>query len=30
MGRKAQAPSMSMFEWAVEQEREEEAVGLSA
>ncbi len=29
-GRKAQAPPLSLFEWAVEQEREEEAVGLSA
>ena len=28
--RKARAPSMSLFEWAVEQEQEEEAVGLSA
>ena len=26
-GRKAQSPSMSLFEWAVEQERDEEAVG---
>ncbi len=25
--RKAQAPSLSLFEWAVEQEREEEPVG---
>ena len=29
-GRKTQAPSLSLFEWAVEQEREEEPVGLSA
>ena len=26
-GRKTQAPSLSLFEWAVEQEREEEPVG---
>ena len=26
-GRKTQAPSLSLFEWAVEQEREEELVG---
>ena len=26
-GRKAQSPSLSLFEWAVEQEREEEPVG---
>ena len=26
-GRKTQAPSLSLFEWAVEQEREEETVG---
>ena len=26
-GRKTQAPSLSLFEWAVEQEREEEMVG---
>ena len=26
-GRKTQAPSLSLFEWAVEQEREEESVG---
>ena len=25
--RKTQAPSLSLFEWAVEQEREEETVG---
>ena len=29
-GRKTQASSLSLFEWAVEQEREEEPVGLSA
>ena len=26
-GRKTQAPSLSLFAWAVEQEREEELVG---